>query len=74
MSVKIIYLDGTESLICSRVIPIAQTSAVYMDAESGNVMEITVSDGKTIAQVTEFPPMNHLYKQECNTRISMNTC
>ena len=34
---------------------IAQTSAVNTDAESGNLMEITVSDGKTVAQATEFP-------------------
>ena len=32
-SVKIIYLDATESLICSRALMIAQTSAVNMDAE-----------------------------------------
>ena len=31
---------------------IAQTSAVNMDAESRNVMEITVSDGKTVPQAT----------------------
>ena len=30
-------------------------SAVNMGAESGNLMEITVFDGKTVAQVTEFP-------------------
>ena len=34
---------------------IAQTSAVNMDAESGNLMEITVFDGKTVAQATAFP-------------------
>ena len=34
---------------------IAQISAVNMDAESGNLMEITVSDGKTVTQTTEFP-------------------
>ena len=31
---------------------IAQTSAVNMNAESGNLMKITVSDGKTVAQAT----------------------
>ena len=31
----------------------SQISAVNMDAESGNIMEITVSDGKT--QATELP-------------------
>ena len=34
---------------------IAQTSAVKMNAESGNPVEITVSDGKTVAQATECP-------------------
>ena len=33
----------------------AQTSALNMDAESGHLMEITVFDGKTVAQATEFP-------------------
>ena len=54
-SVKIIYVDATESLICSRALMIAQTSAVKMHAESGNPIEITVSDGKTVAQATECP-------------------
>ena len=45
------YLDALESLICSRALIIAQTSAVNMDAESGNLVEITVFDGKTVAQV-----------------------
>ena len=31
---------------------IAQTSAGNMDAESGNLMEMTVSDGKSAAQAT----------------------
>ena len=31
---------------------IAQTSAVNTEAESGNLMEITVFDGKTVAQAT----------------------
>ena len=47
------YLDALESLICSKMI--AQTSAVNTDAESGNLMEITVFDGKTVAQATAFP-------------------
>ena len=34
---------------------IAQISAVKMDTESGNIMKITVFDGKTVAQATEFP-------------------
>ena len=33
----------------------AQISAVNMDAESGNLMEIIVFDGKTVAQATDFP-------------------
>ena len=33
----------------------AQTSAENMDAESGNLMEIILSDGKTVAQATSFP-------------------
>ena len=49
------YLDALESLICSRALMIAQTSAVNTDAESGNLMEITVIDGKTVAQATAFP-------------------
>ena len=31
-----------------------QVSAVNTDAESGNVMEITVFDGKTAAHTTEY--------------------
>ena len=46
-SVKTMYLDAIESLICSMALMIAQTSAVYTDAKSGNLMEIRVSDGKT---------------------------
>ena len=34
---------------------IVQTSAVNMDAESGNLMEIAVFDRKTVAQATAFP-------------------
>ena len=48
------YLDAIESLIYSRALMIAQTSAVNTDAESGNLMEITVFDGKTVAQAI-FP-------------------
>ena len=54
-SVKTMYLDAVDILICSRALMIAQTSAVNMDAESGNLMEITVFDGKTVAQDTAFP-------------------
>ena len=32
-----------------------QISAVNMDAESDNLMEITVTDGKTVAQATDLP-------------------
>ena len=49
------YLDATEYFICSRALMIAHISAVKMDAESGNLMEITMFDGKTVAQATEFP-------------------
>ena len=34
---------------------IAVISSVNTDAESGNLMEITVFDGKTVAQATAFP-------------------
>ena len=34
---------------------IAQISAVKIDAESGNLMENVMSDGKTVAHATEFP-------------------
>ena len=34
---------------------IAQISAVKIDAESGNLMENVMSDGKTVAQATAFP-------------------
>ena len=46
------YLDALEYLICSRALMIAQNSAVNTDAESGNLMEITLFDGKTVAQAT----------------------
>ena len=36
---------------------IAQTSAVNTVGESGNLMEITVFDGKTVAQATTFPSL-----------------
>ena len=49
------YLDALEYLICSRALMIAHTSAVNTDAESGNLMEITVFDGKNVAQATAFP-------------------
>ena len=34
---------------------IAQMSAVNMDAELGNHVEMTVSGGKTVAQATKLP-------------------
>ena len=46
------YLDAAEFLISSRTLMIAQISAVNMDALSGNLVEITVFDGKTVAQAT----------------------
>ena len=49
---KTMYLDTTEALICSMALMIAQTSAVNVDAQSGNLVQITVSDGKTVAQAS----------------------
>ena len=49
------YLDAAEFFFSSRALMIGQISAVKMDAESGNLMEITVFDGKTVAHATEFP-------------------
>ena len=49
------YLNAIESLICSRALMIAQTSAVNTDAESGNLMEITVFDGQTVAFSSRKP-------------------
>ena len=43
-SVKRIYFDATESLICSKALMIVQISAVHMDAESGYLMEIELPD------------------------------
>ena len=51
------YLDAIESLIYSRALMIAQTSAVNMDAELGNLIEMTVFDAKTVAQATAFPSL-----------------
>ena len=34
---------------------IAQISVVYMDAESSNLKEIMVFDGKTVVQARELP-------------------
>ena len=50
MSVKITYLDGSQSLICSRVLMIAETSAMKIEAKAGNLMLITVFDGEMAAQ------------------------
>ena len=49
------YLDAAEFKISSRALMIVQMSAVNMDAELGNLMEMMVFDGKTVAQATEFP-------------------
>ena len=46
------------------ILMIARISAVKMDAESGNLIDITVFDAKTVAQATEFP--SRVYKQECD--------
>ena len=43
-SVKIINMDADPFLISSRVLMIAQISAVKIDAESGNLMENSMSD------------------------------
>ena len=51
-SVKIIHLDATYYFISSRVVMIDHTSAVNMHAKSGNLIDIMVYDGKTVAQVT----------------------
>ena len=40
---------------------IAQISAVNKDVESGNLVEIMVFDGKTVAQATEFPSREPYY-------------
>ena len=48
------YLDAVESLICSRALMIVQTSAVNTDDKSGNLMDITVFDEKTVEQATAF--------------------
>ena len=53
--VKIINLDADAFLIFSRALMIGQISAVKIDAESGNLMENVESDGKSVAQATEFP-------------------
>ena len=52
---KTMYLDATIKKHSSRALMISQISAVNMDAESGNLMDIMVFDGKTVAQVPEFP-------------------
>ena len=56
----------------------AQTSAVHIDADSGNLMEITVSDGKTVSQATEFPSrepsvLTGMWSRYL-ARIFMNNC
>ena len=49
------YVFQCNRITGSRALMIGQTSAVNTDAESSNLMEITVFDGKTVAQATEFP-------------------
>ena len=51
-SVKNMNMDADAFLISSRALMIAQIAAVKIDAESGNLMENSVSDGKTIAHDT----------------------
>ena len=51
-----IYLDVPESLICSRTLTIVQISAVNIVAESGNLLEVMVFDGKNCST-------NHLEHQ-----------
>ena len=54
---------------------ISQTSAVNMDAESGNLMKITVFDEKLYHKSHNFHPVNHLYKQERDLPfIAMKSC
>ena len=48
-------LDADVFFISSRALIIAQISAVKIDVKSDNLMENLVSDGKTVAQATEFP-------------------
>ena len=50
-----IYLDADESLICSKALTIEQTLILKIDVKLGNLMKITVSDGKIEAKVTECP-------------------
>ena len=45
-------LDADAFFISSTALMIAQISAVKIDAESGNLMENSVSNGKTVAQPT----------------------
>ena len=45
-------LNADAFLISSMALMIAQISAVKIDAESGNLMANSVSDGKTVAHAT----------------------
>ena len=47
-------MDTKESLICSRILKTTQVSAVNLDAESSNLMEITAFDGNTVAHATQL--------------------
>ena len=48
-------LDADAFFISSRALMIAQISAVKIDAESGNLMENSVSDGKTVSTCHTIP-------------------
>ena len=48
-------LDADAFFISSRALMIAQILAVKIGDESGNLMENSVSDGKTVAHATKFP-------------------
>ena len=52
---KTMYLDATQSLICSQGFNDCPDFSFNMDAESCNIMESTVFDGKAVAQATKFP-------------------
>ena len=41
-------------------------ATVNMDAESSNLVEMTVSDGKTVRKPQNTHPVIRLNKQECN--------
>ena len=49
---KTFYLDADAFLISTRALMVAQISGVKIDAESSNLMENTVSDGKNVEHAT----------------------